>query len=61
MPGCLTLLFDETEPHVTSLLFKQTTHMYQKKNVTPYKNLHGLTNINSLKLKLKILFSKDSL
>ena len=34
MPGCLTLLFDETEPHVTSLLFKQTTHMYQKKCYT---------------------------
>ena len=35
MPGCLTLLFDETEPHVTSLLFKQTTHMYQKKMLHP--------------------------
>lgn len=34
MPGCLTLLFDEREPHVTSLLFKQTTHMYQKKCYT---------------------------
>lgn len=53
MPGCLTLLFDETEPHVTSLLFKQTTHMYQKKKCYTLQELAWFNKYQFIEIEIE--------